>query len=189
LTCCLFKGLLGSFPRGSFYFWVFFRARCLAQRRRWRCRFLNWLTGAFRGWEPSILQLVEAEEGTGDLTVESNLVAEEEFVGADAVGGSAQRQDGKEGIHGGGGARFNVVVKSDFLHSQDSTLPQVSGGCGFHQHGFSRRARLAFFLEIVQELEEAAAVLGFEDDGFRERTVTGTVARGVEFARGRGGAV
>ena len=62
----------------------------------------DWLVGpgAFFGGRSgptavaSILQLMEAEEGAGDLAVEGDLITQEEFVGANIVGGGA------EGLHG-----------------------------------------------------------------------------------------
>ena len=39
-----------------------------------------------------------------------------------------------------------------------------------------------FFEELVEELKKAAGILGFQDDGFREQTMTGAVAGGIAFA-------
>ena len=49
--------------------------------------------GVFRWFEFSGLQLLEAKEGSGDLAVEGDLVAEEEFVSANAFTGAAQSED------------------------------------------------------------------------------------------------
>ncbi len=52
--------------------------------------------GVFRWFEFSGLKLLEAEEGSGDLAIEGDLVAEQKLVGADAFGGDAQSEDRAE---------------------------------------------------------------------------------------------
>ena len=71
-----FNGLLGSFLTGRF-FW-----RALSSTQN----------GGRSGPTavPSILQLMQAEEGSGDLAIEGDLVAEEELVGANVFGRGAQ---------------------------------------------------------------------------------------------------
>jgi hypothetical protein len=57
------------------------------------------------------LELQEADEGSGDLAVEGDLVAQEEFVGAHAVGGIFPGQDGAERRIVGDGGRGHLVVE------------------------------------------------------------------------------
>jgi hypothetical protein len=96
------------------------------------------------------LQLLEAEEGAGDLAVESDFVAQEEFVGADTFWGTVQSQDGPQGRRVGcGGGRGHIVVEGDFLHSPDSILTPAGGGDGLDHHGLGGSAGLVFVHEFL----------------------------------------
>ena len=80
--------------------------------------FLGQTGGALR---VSCLQLVEAQEGSGDLAVQSVFVTQKEFVGVNAFRGSAPCEECAErGILGGVIARGDVVVETDLLHSDDA---------------------------------------------------------------------
>jgi hypothetical protein len=134
------------------------------------------------------LELLEAEEGAGDLAVEGDLVAQEKFVDANALRGGAQSEDCTERTRFFGGiARGDVMVECDLLHGPDSILPPARCGDGVYQHDLGGSLRLVFFEEGFQKFQETAGELGLQNNGFREQTMTGRVAGGVAFAlRGDG---
>ena len=125
---------------------------------------------------------MEAEEGSGDLTVEGDVIADQEFVDADTFGGAVQSQKGTKRGGIGGGGRGNVVVEGDFLHSPDPVLAPAGGGQDVHHHDFGGRLGLVFFEEVFDQFDKTICPFDFQNDGLREDTMTGTVARGVEFA-------
>ena len=128
------------------------------------------------------LKPLEAQQGSGDLTVQGDFIAKEEFVGAGTIGG-AHRQDGAEGSYlAGGRAGGHIIVEGDFLHSKDSILAPAGSGQDFYQHRFHASARLVFRKQVFQHFEELAFVFAYQDDGVREHTVTGAVAGRVVFA-------
>jgi hypothetical protein len=117
------------------------------------------------------------------LAVQGDLIAQEEFMGANALRGVAQSEDGAERTGFLGGiARGDVMVEGDLLHSPDSILAPAGCGDGVHQHGFGGSAGLVFFDQGVEKFQETAGELCFQNDGFREQTMTGAVAGGVAFA-------
>ena len=67
------------------------------------------------------------------------------------------------------------MVEGDLLHTPDSILPPAGCGDGVYQHDLGGGLRLVFFDEGVQKFEETAGELGFQDDGFREQTMTGAL--------------
>jgi hypothetical protein len=135
-----------------------------------------------------VLKLLEAEEGSRDLAVEGDLVAQEEFVGANAFGGISPSQDGTQRRVIGGGRRGDLMVKSDLLHSPDAPLTPASGGDVFNQQSLGWRARIVLLKEALDQFDEPGRILSFQDDGFREESMTGTVAGGDEFSFRGGGA-
>jgi hypothetical protein len=154
---CRFNGLLGSFRRRSF--------------------FVGWICP-----NRFCLELLEAEEGSGDLPVEGDLIAQEEFVGANAFGGVSPRQQGAQRRVIGGRWQSYLVVEGDLLHSPNSPLTPAGGGDVFHQESLGGGARVVFLEEAFHEFDEAAGVLGFQHDGFRKESMAGTVAGGDEFS-------
>jgi hypothetical protein len=102
----LFKGFLGSFRE----------RRILRFRFLWRDRF------CFPSRVP-VLELLKAEKGSGDLAVEGDFVAEQEFVGANALVASAKGHDRAQGgifrVAGDGG---DVIVEVGLLDAPNSRL-------------------------------------------------------------------
>jgi hypothetical protein len=151
-----FKGLLGSFRAGG-NFWIardglgrdWVRGRACLCLVRLDC-------------SSFFLKLLEAEEGSGDLAVEGDLVAEQEFVRADTFWGRSEGEDGAEGggvsvdVTGG-----DVVVKVFFLHAPDPAATPISYGDGFHQHDLGCADGLMIGNQFVEQVEESAGVLLF----------------------------
>ena len=100
------------------------------------------------------LELLEAEEGSGDLAVEGDFVAQEEFVGAHAFGGVAPGQDGAQRRVIGGRGRGYLMVEGDFLHSPDAPLTPAGGGDVFDQEFLGGSARVVFLKEALDQFEE-----------------------------------
>jgi hypothetical protein len=99
-----FNGLLGSFGGGSFFrllcVWLSV-AGCGVRGDGFAGRLGG--AGVVCCSEVSGLELLEAEEGSGDLAVEGDFVAQEEFVGAHTFGGASESEDGSKGRRFWGG--------------------------------------------------------------------------------------
>jgi hypothetical protein len=106
------------------------------------------------------LELLEAEEGSGDLAVEGDFVAQKEFVSTNAFDGISPRQDGTQGRVIGGGGRGYLMIEGDLLHSPDAPLTPAGGGDVFDQEFLGWSAGVVFLKEALDQFDEAAGVLG-----------------------------
>jgi hypothetical protein len=112
--------------------------------RNWRFDRFSFPSGA------SVLQLLEAEEGSGDLEVEGDFEMEKELVGADAVVIGAEGQGGAHGgVFGIGGDGVDVDIEVRFLDAPNSLLPPAGRDDGFHEHGLGWSAGLMLVQEFI----------------------------------------
>ncbi len=82
----------------------------------------------------------------------------------------------------GGVLKGDVAIEGGLLRSPDAELMPAGDGHGFDEGEFGFRGGLEFGCEGGEEGLEAVLGFAFEDDGAGEKSVTGGVARGVEFA-------
>jgi hypothetical protein len=136
-------------------------------------------------------EVLEAGEGTFELAIVTRFVAVDEFEGARFVGHGAEGDEGLGGQAGGGGelGLVDFEVESGGFHVPEAHLAPAGYGHVFDERFLGGGFRLMLFLEGGEEFDEGFARFVFEDDGFREDSVTEAVARGGEFAlRGFGAA-
>jgi hypothetical protein len=100
----------------------------------------------------------------GDLAVEGDFEAEQEFVGANALVAGAKGFDGAlGGIFGGGGDGGDVIVEVGLLDAPNSPLPPVGRDYGFHQQGLGGRGGFMLVQKFIEELMKLGGVFGFQD--------------------------
>lgn len=130
----------------------------------------------------------EAGEGSGELAVEGDFVAEEELGRAGGFVGAAEGEDGADG--GGsdvGRLESHVAIEGGLLEAPDTELTPACGDHGLDESELGGGARLMLVNEVGEEVVEAAGGFFGEDDGGGEESVAEAVAGGVEFAfRGDG---
>jgi hypothetical protein len=135
------------------------------------------------------LQLEQVVEGAVELAVKGGFVAQEKLGRAGGFGGAAEGEEGSDGGGADGGvAERDVTVDRRLLGAPDAQLAPAGDDHGLDERHLSLRGRLIFVHEGGEEVEEAALVLAFQDDGGGEQLVTRAVGGGAALAFGRGGA-
>ncbi len=128
-------------------------------------------------------------EGSGELAVEGDVVAEEEFGRAGGGVGAAEGEEDLDGFGAEAGVlQGDVAVERCFLGSPDAELAPAGGGHGLDEQELGLGGGLVFGIEVGEEGAEAVFGFAFEDYGFGEESVTVGVAGGVLLALRGGGA-
>ncbi|HEY4364141.1 MAG TPA: hypothetical protein VGN17_24435 [Bryobacteraceae bacterium] len=90
-------------------------------------------------------------EGSGELAVKGDVVAEEEF-GRTGGGGAAQGEEELDGFGSDGGVlEGHVAVESGFLGSPDAELAPARGGHGFDEKELGLGGGLVFGDEVREK--------------------------------------
>ncbi len=134
------------------------------------------------GWLVALpgLKSQKTDQGSGELAVEGDFVAQQDVGRAESLGRAPQ--GGEHADVGWSYIRIlerHVPVHGGFLRSPDSELAPASYGHGFDQADLGRGIGLIFVHEFHEQVEKAVLAFFVQDNGFRQKAMAGAVAGGV----------